>query len=245
MANRGKGGPNVPLWATLMVLAGIGILVVVSIHHATEKKKAAVAPRPWTFAQTTDGATLSAEAVDSTFSTDGKSTFSPTLRIVCRHGRLNVELDPLYAATCGGDCAVHSKVGMVEDFAITDDRNAHLAEAMTKTPTSGAPLEQDLLSNAPGDILVSGDKRLGVAQSGDWLKDSSTLAASRFDYGETDAKADYVAKVDMQARNYINRLAASNWFTLGQNGLAARYSTRLLGAQLPKLWAVCPAPKAN
>jgi hypothetical protein len=100
-----------------------------------------------------------------------------------------------------------------------------------------------VLSNAPGDIVVEGDTRAGVVQGGDWAKESGSAVATRFDYGSRDADAKYVADVDHQARNFINRIAASRWFALNQGLTSARYDARGLGKLLPRFWPACPGSK--
>ena len=216
-------------------------IVVVCVLSACTKHQAD-APAPWSFSQAADGPELSATAAESSFKGDHKD-YSPTLRIVCRHGRPNVELEPIYVTYCAGDCSQGGALGFDESFVATADPNPRLADATAKG--GNAPLQQDLLSNAPGDIVVTGDAKAGVSQGGEWGKQSGSAVVVRFDYGTDKADAAYVAGVDQQARNFINRLAGSRWFKVSQVGAVARYNTRALGAELPKLWAVCPAPKAR
>ena len=238
MASGSRGG-KLALWIILIVVAAIGVILAFSFYHASEKKKAAAIPAPWAFTETADGVDLSQTPAESS----GKD-FAPKLHIVCRHGRPNVELDPVFITyTCGADCAGGGKVGFDETFLSVDDPSARYANAKAKG--ASAPLGQDLLSNAPGDIIVTGDPGPGVSQGGEWAKSSGSTAATRFDYGSSEADAKYVASVDLQARNFINRMARSRAFSVGQGGAGARYDTRALSSALPKLWAVCPAPNAK
>lgn len=203
-------------------------------------------PRPAAVWTVTQGAgddaqriTLSSQARNA----DTGKAQDPTLSIVCRRGRPNVELRPL-AMKCYGYCPEGSALNMSETFSAGDDPTARVASATPKSVPSTPPLSQDLLSNTPDAYTLAGDPHAGENQDGDWRTVSyGGSGVVRFDYGSDQASADYVASVDRQARNFINRIAQWPRFRVGQSGApSSTFDTRGLAGKLPQFWAACPPP---
>ncbi|HEY3813597.1 MAG TPA: hypothetical protein VGL66_10250 [Caulobacteraceae bacterium] len=185
---------------------------------------------------------LSSEAVESSLPA-GDKTYSPSVRIVCRSGRPNVELEPLFAK-CAGYCGQNPAMDIEESFLTNADPHPRLASVERKPVPASPPFDQDLLSNTPDQIVTTGDAKSGVTQPSVWTGASGDRIVVRFNYGSDQASVDYITRVDQQARNYINRIAASRSFSIGQGGAMARFDARGLSAKLPAFWAACPGPKA-
>jgi hypothetical protein len=168
------------------------------------------------------------------------SKFEPTLTIDCAHGHPNVTMAPIQPGPCLGDCTVGGSSTMMELFLV--DRSLISTLRVSANDAPNAPYTQDVLSNPPQLRPGAAETAAGKGQVGSWWVPANSLRASRFDY-TGDPAGD--VKVDQQARNYINRLAASKQLQLDTEASpiwTATFDTRDLASKLPKFWALCPAP---
>ncbi|HEY3812623.1 MAG TPA: hypothetical protein VGL66_05320 [Caulobacteraceae bacterium] len=182
-----------------------------------------------------DGPALANTSYASNFGVGGKQV-EPTIRITCNVGHPNLEMAPIMTSFCLGDCSSGGSVQFHESF-----RTHPFASGSVYfvTVSDNARFTQDRLSNPASDLSNNKPSPIGVGQDGSWWMPPNSMLATRFDYG-SDAKAN--ADVYRQARNYIERMAASQDLELEAEG-AARFDTRDLKAKLPAFWAACPAPK--
>jgi hypothetical protein len=183
--------------------------------------------------------TLSIVAKSSDFG-DGTSRYTPTLSITCEGGRPNVAITPIVTGYCGVDGAC--KDGATEVFSETflnkPDSEASIADTRR---AATARYNQDTLSNPPDKLVGATHDPDGVSQKGAWTSARGSASGKRFAYGANffDPNAD--ADADLQARNFIRRLAASKTFELKADS-HARFDTRDLAPRLKAFWAQCPVP---
>jgi hypothetical protein len=198
----------------------------------------------WTLSQGADGPQLSSDSVSTTLEDANGKPYDLTLSIVCRHGRPNLEFQSL-VMKCYAYCPKGSAVAMSESFEASDDPQVRLARVDQRRTAETPPFDQDLLSNAPADVAISGNASVGESQDSDWHKAHDEGAGViRFDYGSDQAGADYIGRVDQQARNFINRLVRWPWFRASQGGAGdVTFDTRDLKGKLPQFWASCPPQK--
>jgi len=181
------------------------------------------------------GPSLSITAYANTFGAGGKPV-DPVLRITCEHGQANLELAPIVTSFCLGDCSSGGSVQLHESFRTHPFASGSLYFVNV---SDKARFTQDKLSNPAADLSNNKPSLIGVGQDGNWWMGPNSMQATRFDYG-SDPKAN--ADVYQQARNYIERMAASKDLEL-EDQASARFDTRDLKAKLPAFWAACPAPK--
>ena len=215
-------GPYLRIGVVILSFAATALLSACAKHPSD------VAPATWSFSQAADGPELSATAVESSFKASDKD-YAPNAayRLPSRPAERRARADLRHLLR--GRLLPGRQVGLRRELRC--DGRSQPSPRRRDGEGDSAPLSQDLLSNAPGDLVVAGDTKPGVSQGGAWAKESSSTVVTRFDYGFEHATAAYVADVDKQARNFIGRLADSKWFKVSQGGAVPRFDTRALGAQ--------------